>query len=309
MTANAEAAAKPKLGSRLRGALSYDERAAYLFVAPLAAVLMAIAVFPILYSFYISLFQLKLTRPGRTPFVGFGNYVTVLSDPLFWHAVERTVFFSVLSVVAISVLALFAALLLNQDFPGRRVLSAVLLIPWAIPYVANALMWKWIYDSNYGALNGLLYQLDFINSYMVWLGDSDKTLALIANAFVWKEVPLATILLLVGLKTIPADLSAAAKVDGANALRRFFHITLPSLKSSFALVVVYETMMAIRHFDLFFVLTEGGPGNASNVVAWRVYVETFRNLSFGTGAAMAYVLALATLALAYAIIRALAQRI
>jgi len=305
MTATAEAAAKPVL----RGALTYDERAAYLFVAPLAAVLMAVAVFPILYSFYISLFQLKLTRPGRTPFVGFDNYVTVLSDPLFWHAVERTVYFSVLSVVAISVLALLAALLLNQDFPGRRVLSAVLLVPWAIPYVANALMWKWIYDSNYGALNGLLYQLDFINSYMVWLGDSDKTLALIANAFVWKEVPLATILLLVGLKTIPADLNAAAKVDGANALRRFFHITLPSLKSSFALVMVYETMMAIRHFDLFFVLTEGGPGNASNVVAWRIYVETFRNLSFGTGAAMAYVLALATLVLAYAIIRTLAQRI
>jgi multiple sugar transport system permease protein len=309
MTATADAAAKPGLRPGLRGALTYDERAAYLFVAPLAAVLMAVAVFPILYSFYISLFQLKLTRPGRTPFVGFDNYVTVLSDPLFWQAVERTVYFSVLSVAAISVLALLAALLLNQDFPGRRVLSAVLLVPWAIPYVANALMWKWIYDSNYGALNGLLYQLDFINSYMVWLGDSDKTLALIANAFVWKEVPLATILLLVGLKTIPADLNAAAKVDGANALRRFFHITLPSLKSSFALVVVYETMMAIRHFDLFFVLTEGGPGNASNVVAWRIYVETFRNLSFGTGAAMAYVLALATLVLAYAIIRTLAQRI
>ena len=95
MTATAEAAAKPGL----RGALSYDERAAYLFVAPLAAVLMAVAVFPILYSFYISLFQLKLTRPGRTPFVGLDNSIAVLSDPLFWHAVERTVYFSVLSVV------------------------------------------------------------------------------------------------------------------------------------------------------------------------------------------------------------------
>ena len=304
MTATAAADERPKL----RGALSSDECAAYLFVGPLAIVLMAVAVFPILYSFYISLFSLKLTRPGRMPFVGLDNYVLVLSDPQFWQAVERTAFFSVVSVVAIALLALMAALLLNQDFPGRRALSAVLLVPWAIPYVANALMWKWIYDSNYGALNGLLYQLDFINSYMVWLGDSDKTLALIANAFVWKEVPLATILLLVGLKTIPADLTAAAKVDGANTLRRFFHITLPSLKSSFALVGVYETMMAIRHFDLFFVLTEGGPGDASHVVAWRIYVETFRNLSFGTGAAMAYVLALATLALAYAIIRALAQR-
>jgi multiple sugar transport system permease protein len=305
MTLTTDAALKGRLG----GALSYDERAAYLLVAPLTLVLMAVAVFPILYSFYISLFSLKLTRPGRMPFVGLDNYVAVLSDPQFWHAVERTAFFSVLSVVAVATLALFAALLLNEEFPGRRALSAVLLVPWAIPYVANALMWKWIYDSNYGALNGLLYQLDFINAYMVWLGDSDKTLALIANAFVWKEVPLATILLLVGLKTIPADLNAAAKVDGANAMRRFFHITLPSLRSSFGLVVVYETMMAIRHFDLFFILTEGGPGDASNVVAWRIYVETFRNLSFGTGAAMAYVLALATLFLAYAIIRTLAQRI
>jgi multiple sugar transport system permease protein len=134
-------------------------------------------------------------------------------------------------------------------------------------------------------------------------------LALIANAFVWKEVPLAAILLLVGLKAIPADLYAAGKVDGAGAIKRFFHITLPALKPSFALVFIYEVMTAIRHFDLFFILTEGGPADASHVVAWRIYVETFRNLSFGTGAAMSYILALATLALAYVAIRALAQRI
>jgi multiple sugar transport system permease protein len=266
-------------------------------------------VFPILYSFYISLYNLKLTRPQRVPFVWFDNYVSVLSDSQFWDAVERTVAFSVMGVVAIAIIALLVALLLNEEFPGRRVLSAILLIPWAIPYVVNALMWKWIYDSNYGALNGALYQLDFINNYMVWLGDSRKTLALIANAFVWKEMPLAAILLLVGLKTIPADLYAAAQVDGANIIQRFFHITLPGLKGSFALVMIYETMMAIRHFDLFFILTEGGPGDASHVVAWRIYVETFRSLSFGTGAAMSYILALATLALSYVVIRALAQRI
>ena len=289
--------------------LSYDERSALLFTLPFALVLFAVAVFPVLYSFYISLYSLKLTRPNRVPFVWLDNYGAVLSDPQFWDAVYRTAAFSAMAVAAISVLGILVALLLNEDFPGRRVLSGLLLIPWAIPSVANALMWKWIYDSNYGALNGLLYQLDFINTYMVWLGDSEKTLALIANAFVWKEVPLAAILLLVGLKTIPADLYAAAKVDGANALKRFFHVTLPALGPSFALVIVYETMMAIRHFDLFFILTEGGPGDASHVVAWRIYVETFRNLSFGTGAAMSYILALVTLALAYAVIRSLAQRI
>ena len=289
--------------------LSHDERRAYLFLAPLAVVLMGVAVFPILYSFYISLYSLKLTRPQRAPFVWFDNYVAVLSDGQFWSAVERTVIFSVIAVAAIVILALLVALLLNEQFPGRRVLTALLLIPWAIPYVADALMWKWIYDSNYGALNGILYQLGFISSYMVWLGDADKTLALIANAFVWKEVPLAAILLLVGLKTIPADLYAAARVDGANAVKRFLHVTLPALGPSFALVLIYETMMAIRHFDLFFILTEGGPGDASSVVAWRIYVETFRNLSFGIGAAMSYILALATLALSYAVIRALAQRV
>jgi ABC-type sugar transport system permease subunit len=289
--------------------LSYDERSAYLFVAPLAAVLFIVAVFPIVYSFYISLYNLKLTRPLKVPFVGLDNYVTVLSSPTFWESVERTVVFTVISVTAISVIAMLAALLLNENFPGRRILSALLLVPWAIPYVANALMWKWIYDSNFGALNGLLFQLGFIDNYMVWLGDSRKTLALIAQAFVWKEVPLATILLLVGLKTIPADLYAAAKVDGANMMQRFFHITLPALKSSLALVFIYDAMMAIRHFDLFFILTEGGPGSASDVVAWRIFVETFRNLSFGTGAAMSYILALATLALSYVVIRTLAQRI
>lgn len=288
---------------------SYDERNALLFIAPLAVVLFAVAVFPIAYSFYISLFSLKLTRPRRAPFVGLDNYLTVLADPQFWASVERTVIFTLMSVVAIAVIALLAALLLNEDFRGRRLLGAVLLVPWAIPYVADALMWKWIYNSNYGALNGLLLQIGFIDSYMVWLGDAKKTLPLIAQAFVWKEVPLAAILLLVGLKTIPADLYAAAKVDGANVVQRFFNITLPALSGSFALVIIYEAMMAIRHFDLFFILTEGGPGDASDVVAWRIYVETFRNLSFGTGAAMSYLLSLGTLALAYVVIRTLARRI
>jgi ABC-type sugar transport system permease subunit len=288
---------------------SYDERVAFAFIAPLAALLFAVAVFPIAYSFYISLFNLKLTRPRHAPFVGLDNYTTVLSDPGFWISVERTAVFTVMSVVAIALIALLAALLLNEDFRGRRILSAALLVPWAIPYVADALMWKWIYDSNYGALNGILLQLDFIDSYMVWLGDARKTLPLIAQAFVWKEVPLATILLLVGLKAIPGDLYAAAKVDGADAVQRFFHVTLPALRPSFMLVIIFDAMMAIRHFDLFFVLTEGGPGNASDVVAWRIYVETFRNLSFGIGAAMAYLLSLGTLALAYVVIRALVRRI
>ncbi len=288
---------------------NHEGRSAFLFVLPVMAVLMGVAVYPILYSFYISLFNLKLTRPHRVPFVWFDNYVKILSDELFWSSVMRTVTFTVISVVAICILALFIALLLNETFRGRRVLSALLLVPWAIPSVANALMWKWIYDSGYGALNGALYQLGFIAKYVVWLGDPDKTIPLIANAFVWKEVPFAAILILVTMKSIPPDLYQAAKVDGASVLRRFFHITLPSLRPGFMLVLIYEAMMAIRHFDLFFMLTEGGPGEASHVVSWQIYVETFRNLSFGTGAALSYILAIVTFTLAYYIIRTLGRKL
>ena len=287
----------------------YEERSAIFFLAPVMTVLMAVAVFAILYSFYISFFRIKLTRPNQTPFVWFDNYTDLFSNELFWTSVSRTVVFTVVSVVAIAFIALLIALLLNEEFRGRRFLSTILLIPWAIPYVANALMWKWIYDSGYGALNGILFQFDFIDKYVVWLGDQNKTVFLIANAFVWKEVPLATILLLVTLKSIPDDLYQAARVDGATIWQRFIHVTLPAMRPGFMLVMIYETMMAIRHFDLFFVLTEGGPGDASHVLSWHIYVETFRNLSFGSGAAMSYVLALATFGLSYTFIRTLGRRI
>ena len=287
----------------------YDQKSAMLFLAPMMLVLSAVAVFPVLYSFWISLYDLKLTRPNRVPFVWFGNYAKVFADPLFWESVLRTASFTVMSVLAVMVIATLMAMLLNENFRGRRVLSAILLVPWAIPYVANGLMWKWIYDSGYDALNGLLLQLGFIDKYIVMLGDTDKTLGLITNAFVWKEVPLATILLLVTLKSIRADLYSAAKVDGANAWQRFIHITLPQLVPGFALVMIYESMMAIRHFDLFFILTEGGPAEASYVVAWQVYVETFRKLAFGTGAALAYIMAVATFLLAYFVIRSTSKKL
>jgi multiple sugar transport system permease protein len=287
----------------------YDQKSAMLFLIPMMVVLTVVAVFPILYSFWISLFDLKLTRPNRVPFVWFDNYGKIFHDALFWESVLRTTSFTLMSVAAIMLIALLMALLLNEEFRGRRILSAILLIPWAIPYVANGLMWKWIYDSGYGALNGLLLQLGFISKYLVMLGDVDKTLLLITNAFVWKEVPLATILLLVTLKSIRADLYSAAKVDGANVWQRFIHITLPALVPGFSLVMIYETMMAIRHFDLFFILTEGGPAEASHVLAWQVYVETFRKLAFGTGAALAYIMAIVTFTLAFFIIRSTSRKL
>lgn len=292
-----------------RGVLSYDTRAAAGLLFPIAVVLVVVAVFPIVYSFYTSFFSLKLTRPHRAPFVWFDNYIEVLSSEIFWIATARTAEFTLMAVGGITFLALLVALLLNEAFRGRRLLAAILLVPWAIPTVANGLMWKWIYDPGFGALNGLLYQVGFIDKYVSWLGDPQKTMALVANAYIWRGVPLASILLLVTMKSIPEDLYRAAKVDGAGLLQRFLHVTLPSLRPGFMMVLIFESMLAIRHFDLFYVLTQGGPGDASHVAAWQVYVESFNNLSFGTGSALAYLMALATFGIAYVVIRTLGRRL
>ena len=169
-------------------------------------------------------------------------------------------------------------------------------------------MWKWIYDPNYGLLNATLVQVGLIEKYKIWLGDPDKTLFMIANAAVWKQMPLAAILLLVTMKAIPADLYRAARIDGAHVLQRFWHVTLPALRPGLMLVLVYETMISIRHFDLFLIMTQGGPGDASFTLSWQIYVETFRSLRFGTGAALSYILAMGTFAFAYLFIRTLGRK-
>jgi len=291
-----------------RKLFSGEDRAGALLVLPVLAVLAVVAIYPIFHSFYMSLFDIVLTRPRSAPFVGFDNYARVLTDARFWLAVQRTTVYTIVSVVGTAVLALLVALLLNETFRGRRFLAIIVLIPWATPSIVNGLMWKWIYDHSFGSLNGLLYQFGLIDSYKVWLGDPDKSLYLVAQAAIWKQMPLAAILLLVTMKSIPEDLYRAAKVDGASALQRFIHITLPGLKSGFMLVFVYETMIAIRHFDLFAILTQGGPGDATFTLSWMIYTETFSSLRFGTGSALAFILSMATFLLSYALIRMLGRK-
>lgn len=287
----------------------YDERSAALLVFPVMAVLLIVAAYPILYSFWVSLHDIVLTRPLRRPFVGFDNYLRIFDEERFWLAVTRTTVYTVATVLVTTILAILVALLLNEAFPGQRFLSALLLVPWATPSVVNGLMWKWIYDPTYGLLNALLLQLGLIERYRAWLGDPDLTLLLIANAAIWKQMPLAALLLIVTMKAIPDDLYRAAKVDGANVFQRFVHVTLPALRPGLMLVLVYETMISIRHFDLFLIMTQGGPGDASFTLSWLIYVETFRSLRFGTGAAMSYVLAMTTFLLSWAVIRWMGKRL
>lgn len=285
-----------------------EERLALLFLAPALAVMFAVNVYPVVYAFWISLHRSDLRRPLSNPFVGLGNFADVFRESYFTSALGHTLQFTLLTVALVAVLGLAAALILNEKFPLQPVAFALLLVPWAVPSVVNGLMWKWIYDSQFGSLNGLLYSLGLISSYKPMLGDPDKAIYLVINAFVWKEIPLAALLFLTTLKSIPHEMYEAAMVDGADALRRFRFITLPALKPAFLLVLIYNTMGAIRAFDIIYVLTEGGPGDATGNLAWAAYQESFRHLNMGRGSALAYLIAVGTFIIAYWYLKALGQK-
>lgn len=285
-----------------------EEVTSYLFLAPALAVMVALNVYPILYSLYVSLHRYSLKYPGDRGFIGLRNFADYFVSEYFWSSLQHTVVFVVASVGLTTALGLGAAVVLNQVFRGQALLFVVILVPWALPSVVNGLMWKWIYNSSYGSLNGLLWSLGLIDRYQVFLGEPGRAMGMLVNAFVWREVPLVTILFLTAMKGVPEDLYKAAQSDGADALRRFLHVTVPSIRTGFLLVLLYETMLTLRTFDLIYVLTEGGPGDATSVISWYTYSETFRNLNFGRGAALSYLIAISTFIVASWYIRILAPR-
>jgi multiple sugar transport system permease protein len=285
-----------------------EDVTSYYFILPALVLMLALNVYPILYSFYVSLHHYDLRYPASRPFTGLRNYLDYFASEYFWSSLQHTVVFVLASVVLTTLVGLAVALVLNQAFRGQGLLYLVILIPWAVPSVVNGLMWKWIYNSSFGALNGLLLALGLIDRYQVFLGDPDRAMGMLINAFVWREVPLVAILFLTSLKAIPEDLYKAARSDGATAVQRLLHITLPNLRTAFLLVLLYETMLTLRTFDLIYVLTEGGPGDATSVISWYTYRETFRNLNIGRGAALSYLIAISTFVIAFWYIRILAPR-
>lgn len=299
-----KAAAPPKPAQPKGGR---EQRLALLFLAPALLVMFAVNVYPVLYALWISLHRSDLRRPLSNPFVGLGNFRDVIQESYFGFSLAHTLQFTLLAVALVTALGLAAALILNERFKLQPLAFALMLIPWAVPSVVNGLMWKWIYDSQFGSLNGLLYTLGFIDAYQPMLGNPDRAMYLVINAFVWKEVPLAALLFLTTLKAIPHELYEAAMVDGADALRRFRFITLPQLKPAFLLVLIYNTMGAIRAFDIIYVLTEGGPGDATANLAWYAYQESFRHLNLGRGSALAYMIAMGTFVIAYWYLKALGK--
>jgi multiple sugar transport system permease protein len=281
---------------------------AWLLSAPALAAIFALAAYPILQSAWLSLHKYNLKRPRIFEFIGLDNFVRIVNAPEFWSALLVTVEFTFLVVTAVVVLGVLIALLLNLSFPGRGWLRTLILLPWAIPPVVNGLMWQWIYDSKIGALNGLLVTLGVIPEYRGWLSEPTSALLALAFADTWNVLPLAVILLLAALQKIPSELYETAKIDGAGPIQLFRYVTFPWIAQTLLVVLILQTLSAIRVFDVIYVLTAGGPGDATTTLTWKTYLTTFENLDYGLGNAYAWVVSLITFGFALVYFRVLYRR-
>lgn len=272
--------------SRGLKAFRADQLAAWTMVTPALLACMAFAVYPVLESILLSLQQIYVGVPalGQT-FVGARNYVELWQDPAARSALLLTVAFVLSSTMLELVAGLVIALVLHETFRARGWVRAAALIPWAIPTAVASQMWRYIANDQYGLANLLLFG-DDLSRYAPWLASPSWAFLVVVLADVWKTSSFAGLLLLAGLQTIPEDLYDAARIDGANLWQRFWHVTVPLLKPALLLALLFRTMDAFRVFDLVFVMTQGGPGDATQVLQFYGYQTLFTEGRVGYGAAV-----------------------
>jgi multiple sugar transport system permease protein len=263
-----------------RGGAAGERRQAYLMVAPAVAILAGVAVYPILAAAWLSLHRMILVLHEQR-FIGAGNYGFLLRDARFWSALGNTAYFAVVAVALELALGLGFALLLSAAVPGRGLLRAAILVPWAIPTVVSAKLWAWLFNPDYGLITRLLP-----GSEVNFLGAPGYAMHAAILVDVWKTTPFVALLLLAGLQTIPEDLYRAAAIDGASRWRAFRSITLPLLRPAIAVTVVFRTLDAFRVFDAVYVLTEGGPANTTETLSIYAYKTLMRAGDFGYGSAL-----------------------
>ncbi len=277
----------------------------YLSILPVALVIALFAIYPIIHAVRMSFYQYLLTKPNQHPFVGLENFVDVLSSYYFKNSIQITGIYTVAAVVGVIIYGLGVALLMNSKIRLSTPLKIVILLPWALPAVVSGLLWKWILNADFGILNGMLYSIGLIDSYIPFLADPTLAKASLIMAFIWKEGPLVAIFFLAGLQLIPDELYEAARIDGGAGWRILRYVTLPLLRPIFLVVIVYETMTAILTFDTIYVMTGGGPADSTALISWFAYAEIFKALNLGHGVALAIIIALITLVLILLYLRVL----
>jgi multiple sugar transport system permease protein len=290
---------------------NYEERRfrqtsifAYKMLLPSILFIAVFIAFPLLYSVSLAFQGFKYGVPTGE-FIGFQNFIDIFTRPSvapgFYNSVRLTMLFTGAAVIAVIAVSMGIAFLINENFRGSGLIKVSLLLPYAIPGIASAVIWTWIYDANFGVLNGLLSSLGIIDTYITILADKRFALWAIWFAYVWKMVPYSSFLLSAGLSTIPSSVYEAARMDRSGRFRTFFKITLPLLMPVLQLALVVQTIFALLlHFGLVFVMTGGGPGDTTRTLPWLIYQESFTYTRFGRGSAMAIILSLIMIVFIYA---------
>lgn len=263
----------------------------WLLLAPLLAIMTFIIGWPLAKTVGVSFTDAKLIG-GAVNWVGTDNFSRVFSSGAFYSVVWTTIRFVLISVTAEFAIGLAAALLLDQKFVGRNLLRALMILPWALPTVVNATMWRLIYNPDFGAFNALLTQTGLIDTYRSWLGEPSSALLAVCLADVWKNFPLVTLIALAALQSVPRELHAAAVMDGAGPWSRFRAVVLPYLIGPLTVAIVLRTIEAFKVFDIIWVMTRGGPANSTKTVSMLVYEQAFSFQKAGIGASVALIMVL-----------------
>lgn len=275
-------------------------RLAWLLLLPTLAVVFLVAIVPLVQTVYESLTNARLASTRPVQLVGLANYVALVQDGAFLHSIWVTLTFTVATVVAELVLGMVMALVVNSQFTGRGPMRAAMLVPWAIPTVVSAMMWKWMYNEIYGVVNDLLVQrLHVLAHSVAWIADPATSVPAVAAVDVWKTTPFVALLLLAGLQIIPSDIYEAARVDGASAVQRFFRLTLPLLRPAILVALIFRTLDSLRVFDVFYVMFGNRPDTMTMAVYDQQNIVAFSSLGYGGAISVAIFLIIGIFVIAY----------
>lgn len=286
----------------------WTSRADYLYVLPAIVVMLVVIAYPIYYTIELSFFK---TPPGLQlkdkSFNGLENYTTILASPVFWRVTLNTVIWTLASTLIAFVLGFALALALHREFAGRGVMRAIFIIPWVISAVAASYIWKWIYHSDFGIIGVVLVQLGLADRPPNFIDSVNTVLPSLIVVNIWREFPFAMIMMMAGLQTVPEQLLRAAQVDGASAWQRFWHVTFPHLRGVSTVTILLLAVANFNSFIIPWIMTGGGPSNASHIWITHIYELAFGRQRWGVAAAYSVLLFIILMTFGYFYVRALSQ--
>jgi trehalose/maltose transport system permease protein len=275
-------------------------RLAWILLAPSLIAVLVIALVPLAQTIAQSFTNARLASERPVSFVGFNNYINLVTDTDFLRSIWVTIQFSVVTVFFEFILGMVIALVVNSNFRGRGPMRAAMLVPWAIITVVSAQMWKWMYNDIYGVINDfLVYRLHILSSNLAWVSNPGSQLPAIEAIDIWKATPFVALLLLAGLQVIPGDIYEAARVDGANGLQQFYMLTLPLLRPAILVTLIFRTLDALRVFDVFYVMFGSNPSTMPMAVYAQQNIVSFSLLGYGAAVAIAIFLIIGIFVVAY----------